>query len=194
MNLQTLAAWLAGEFDNQDQALADPTWYVPLRLWHRPLPHRIQGKLALFAEQSNTLELERPYRQRVLVLEESSTGELSVQYWAFQHPEHFKGAGVNPALLVDAQESSLELLPGCWLDVTFKGDHFQAVPRDGDRCCFTYEGKQRQVVLGFEVSATQFLSYDRGVDPETGQSLWGAMMGPYRHQKRQSYAIPTLAE
>jgi hypothetical protein len=194
MDVQTLATWLAGEFDNQAQALADPTWYVPLRLWHRPLPHPIQGKLALFAEQSNTLDLERPYRQRVLVLEESSIGKLSVQYWAFQHPEYFKGAGANPALLANATESVLELLPGCWLDVTHKDDQFQAEPRTGDRCCFTYEGKQRQVVLGFEVSATQFLSYDRGVDPETGQSLWGAMMGPYRHQKRQSYPILTLAE
>jgi hypothetical protein len=44
-------------------------------------------------------------------------------------------------------------------------------------------------VLGFEASETQFLSYDRGVDPETGQSLWGAMMGPYRHRKRCSYEL-----
>jgi hypothetical protein len=189
-----LVEWLIGEFDNTAQSKEEPAWYVPLRLWHRLLPHRIQGKWAIFAEQSNFLELERPYRQRVLVLEPQPNGELAVQYWAFKDPARFRGAGANPDLLKDALEPALDLLPGCWLDVQVAGDAFKATPREGDRCCFTYDGKLRQVVLGFEASETQFLSYDRGVDPETGQSLWGAMMGPYRHQKRSAYPVVTPAE
>jgi CpeT/CpcT family (DUF1001) len=186
-----LIEWLIGEFDNTAQSKEDPTWYVPLRLWHRPLPGRIQGKLAVFAEQSNFLQLDRPYRQRILVIEPQANDQLAVQYWAFKDPNQFRGAGANPDLLQQAIEPALELLPGCWLDVESVGDRFKATPRDGDRCCFTYDNKLRQVVLGFEVSETQFLSYDRGVDPETGQSLWGAMMGPYRHQKRLVYERAT---
>jgi hypothetical protein len=189
-----LAEWLVGEFDNQVQSRADPTWYVPLRLWHRPLPHCIQGKVAIFAEQSNFLALDRPYRQRILVLEPTDTDQCAVQYWAFKDPGRFQGAGANPDLLLEALEPQLDLLPGCWLNVTFTGDRFRAAPRPDDRCCFTYEEKLRQVILGFEVSTTEFWSYDRGVDPETGQSLWGAMMGPYRHQKRLAYTLPTPAE
>jgi hypothetical protein len=190
MSDRTLVEWLAGEFDNKNQSMEDPTWYVPLQLWHRPLPHRIQGKLAVFAEQSNTLNLDRPYRQRILVLEPDG---LSVQYWAFKNPNQFRGAGANPDLLKDALEPNLDLLPGCSLDIIFSENIFCAKPQPDARCCFTYDGKVRQVVLGFEVSATQFLSYDRGIDPDTGRSLWGAMMGPYRHQKRCAYDL-TLAE
>jgi CpeT/CpcT family (DUF1001) len=184
-----LAAWLVGEFDNQAQSMEDPTWYVPLRLWHRPVPHHINGRLAIFAEQSNFLELEKPYRQRILTLEQEGD-RLSVQFWAFKDPAQFRGAGgINPALLLQATESALELLPGCRLNVEFTGTLYRANPEPDSRCCFTYDGKLRQVILGFEVSVSQFLSYDRGVDPDTGQSLWGAMMGPYRHQKRCHYDL-----
>jgi CpeT/CpcT family (DUF1001) len=183
-----LAEWLIGEFDNKAQSVENPAWYVPLRLWHRPLPHRIHGQLAIFAEQSNFLELDKPYRQRILALEQEGD-RLAVQFWAFKDPAHFRGAGANPALLIQATEAVLEALPGCRLNVEFTGDRYRANPEPDSRCCFNYDGKVRQVVLGFEASATEFLSYDRGVDPETGQSLWGAMMGPYRHQKRSSYDL-----
>jgi hypothetical protein len=189
-----LAEYLIGEFDNTEQSKEDPAWYVPLRLWHRLLPHRIQGKLAIFAEQSNFLSLENPYRQRILVLEPEANESLAVQFWAFKDPTKFRGAGANPDLLKAALEPELDLLPQCWLDVEFGGDRFKAASRQGDRCCFTYDNKLRQVVLGFEATQASFLSYDRGVDPETGQSLWGAMMGPYRHQKRMAYPMVTLEQ
>jgi hypothetical protein len=189
-----LAEYLIGEFDNTEQSKEDPTWYVPLCLWHRLLPFQIQGKWAIFAEQSNVLSLDRPYRQRILVLEPQGNGALAVQYWAFKDPTQFRGAGANPDLLNYALEPALELLPGCWLDVSQVGNQFKAEPRLGDRCCFHYDGKQRQVVLGFEATQTTFFSYDRGVDPETGQSLWGALMGPYQHQKRVAYPLFTPAE
>jgi CpeT/CpcT family (DUF1001) len=123
-----------------------------------------------------------------LALEEEGD-RLAVQFWAFKDPARFRGAGANPDLLLQATESELDSLPGCRLEVTFADDRYQATPEPDSRCCFNYDGELRQVVLGFEASAAQFLSYDRGVDPETGQSLWGAMMGPYRHQKRCSYEL-----
>ena len=189
MNSLQLAEWLVGEFDNKAQSMEEPAWYVPLRLWHRPLLHRIHGSLAIFAEQSNFLKLELPYRQRILAIEPAGN-RLSVQFWAFKDPARFRGAGASPNLLDQATESELEALPGCRLEVEFTGDRYRAMPAPESRCYFNYDGKQRQVILGFEASSGQFLSYDRGVDPETGQSLWGAMMGPYIHQKRSSYSLP----
>lgn len=189
MNSIQLVEWLVGEFDNTAQSKDEPIWFVPLRLWHRPVPHPIHGRLAVFAEQSNVLDLSKPYRQRILALE-AEGDHLAVQFWAFKDPARFRGAGANPDLLTQATESELDALPGCRLEVTFTGARYQAHPAPESRCYFNYDGKQRQVVLGFEASAEQFLSYDRGVDSESGRSLWGAMMGPYRHQKRCSYELP----
>lgn len=183
-----LAQYLAGEFDNYEQAIADPVWYVQLRVWHRPLPQRLQGKIALFAEQANLLKLNLPYRQRVFTLAWQEGLGIQVQYYAFKQPESFWGAGVNPDLLIGLSTADLELLPGCHLQVRREGERYIAQPHPDAKCCFLYKGQTRQVVLGFEVTADQFWSYDRGVDPESGQGLWGALMGPYHLQKRHSYA------
>jgi hypothetical protein len=186
--LITLAQWLAGEFENRSQALEQPAWFVHLHLWHRPLPQRIQGKLALFAEQANVLYLEQTYRQRVILLQETEQSHLQVQYLELKQPERLRGAGANPSRLNQLSLTDLEWLPGCTLAVTQQTETFMAQPEPGAKCCFPYEGKTRQVILGFVASAVRFLSYDRGVDPDTGQALWGALMGPYEFNKCQDFS------
>ncbi len=197
--LLTLAHYLAGEFENRQQAIAEPAWYVSLRLWHRPLTlfpeDRSGDSLTLFAEQANILQLDRPYRQRLLRLLRSPAqpDALRVQYYGFQQPAVFKGAGQNSALLDGLTPDQVELLPGCVLDVTQRshpeGLHFTATAPPDACCQFQYEGQTGQVALGFEISPATYLTYDKGIDPATGQALWGALMGPYRYTKTQTYAI-----
>lgn len=187
-SLTTLTQWLAGEFDNKDQALDQPVWFVHLRLWHRPLPFQIDGNPALFAEQANYLYPENAYRQRIVVLKPIAHSQtLQAQYYAFKQPERYQGAGANPDRLQALSLDQLELLPGCVLNVTQQNDRFKAEPEPNAKCCFQYQGETRQVILGFEVTADRFFSYDRGVDPETGQALWGATMGAYEFHKRHSF-------
>ncbi|NCJ06526.1 hypothetical protein GS597_08375 [Synechococcales cyanobacterium C] len=186
MTQRLLAQWLAGEFHNPAQALADPTWYVHLRWWHRPLPFLLEGNLALFAEQANILQLDQPYRQRVLMLQ-GTNDTITVQYFACQHPEQFRGAGADPARLGTLSPDQLQKLPGCLLRVQAQPSRFIASPELGCNCYFQYAGQRRQVVLGFEVSEREFWSCDRGIDPETGKSLWGAIMEPYQFTKVQDF-------
>lgn len=188
-SVQTLAQWLAGEFENRAQALDQPAWFVHLTLWHRPLPRLIQGHLALFAEQANVLQRDHPYRQRILVLRETEDfQQIQIQYLALRQPEQFRGAGANRDRLANLSEADVEWLPGCILSVAQQNDAFVAEMAPDAQCCFQYEGKTRQVVLGFEARANQFFSYDKGVEPETGKALWGALMGPYTFQKSRDFA------
>ncbi|MGB3612345.1 MAG: chromophore lyase CpcT/CpeT [Elainellaceae cyanobacterium] len=183
----TLAQWLVGEFTNNAQAAEQPAWFVHLRLWHRPLPQRLQGNLALFAEQANVLKIEQAYRQRILMLQDKGNG-LQGQYFAFKQPGQFQGAGQAPEKLALLQESDLIPLPGCVVEISQSDRRFHAQMRPGDRCRFEANGKVGQVVLGFEAEESQFLSYDRGVDPETEKPIWGALMGPYQFSKQQDYS------
>jgi hypothetical protein len=194
-SLTTLAHYLAGEFDNQDQATADPVWFVPLRMWQRPVALFEIDSYALFIEQANLSTLGSPYRQRILRLLEDPDRPslLKAQYYAFKDPLAVRGAGQNPELLRSLRPDQLEYLPGCvlWISQTstaVEGDRFVATSPADARCCFTYDGKIRQVSLGFEATATIFLSYDKGIDPDTGKALWGAMMGAYAYTKRQNFA------
>ncbi|MEB3356748.1 MAG: chromophore lyase CpcT/CpeT [Synechococcales bacterium] len=191
----TLVRLLAGEFINREQALAQPAWFVSLRLWHRPLPRLLMGNPAIFAEQANALYPDQAYRQRLLMVQKGPEG-LEVQYFALRRPEVYKGAGLAPERLRSLQDEDLIRLPGCVLEVQQQGETFIAKMHPGERCQFEYQGKVGQVALGFEASLGRFRSYDRGVDPETGRSLWGALMGPYEFTQQADYAtdVPLYPE
>ncbi len=195
-NLIALARYLAGEFDNQEQAIAEPAWFVHLHLWQRPVLLFAEDSLTLFAEQANILSLDRPDRQRLMRLQEGGNSDalLQVQYYMPKHPDLLCGAGRNPALLETLSPEQFELLPGCLLTVTQQQlapnrHHFSAALSPDARCCFTYGGATKQVYLGFEVREAELLSYDKGIDPTTGKALWGAILGPFRFHKRQEFQL-----
>jgi CpeT/CpcT family (DUF1001) len=199
--LIALAEYMAGEFDNQEQALADPTWYVHLRLWQRPLPVSLfsEPSIALFAEQANILNLDKPYRPRIVQLRHSASapGFLEAQYYMLRDITAFQGAGRDADLLRKLTREEFQLLPGCTLSITVQTlapncYRFRALLPEGSQCCFTYGGQTYQVDLGFEAAAEEFLSYDKGINPATGKAMWGALMGPFRFLKRQDFASEIL--
>ncbi|MEH2404251.1 MAG: chromophore lyase CpcT/CpeT [Nostoc sp.] len=194
--LIALGEYLAGEFDNREQAIGEPVWYVHLRLWQRPVNLFTEDSITLFAEQANVINLDKPYRQRIMRLRQKSNSDtsLEVQYYMPQDPGALIGAGHNPALLNTLTPEQLDLLPGCILTVnqeTLARDRykFTATPLPETRCSFTYLGNRVDVSLGFEATAAEFHSYDKGIDPATGKATWGAIMGPYRYTKRNQYLI-----
>ncbi|HEY9750907.1 MAG TPA: chromophore lyase CpcT/CpeT [Allocoleopsis sp.] len=192
--LIALAHYLCGEFDNRAQAIAEPARFVHLRLWQRPVPLFTDDSITLFAEQANIVNLDQPYRPRVMRLQQGpSADQLQVQYYMPKSPGAVRGAGRDPAQLQTFASEQLELLPGCLLQVTVQPTapqsyRFTASLLPDARCCFTYQDEIRQVSLGFEATPETFLSYDKGVDPATGQVLWGAIWGAYEFTKRQDFA------
>jgi hypothetical protein len=192
--LLSLANYLSGEFDNREQAVAEPVWYVHLRLWHRLVPLFSEDSVTIFAEQANIVNLERPYRQRIMRILQGSDPDvaLKIQYYMIKDPSTLIGAGQNPALLNTLTPNHLELLPGCVLNLTQEllapnSYKFNATPPPDTCCCFSVGGNIIQVSLGFEVSDDKFLSYDKGIDPTTGKATWGALLGPYCYTKREQY-------
>ncbi|XHX78616.1 MAG: chromophore lyase CpcT/CpeT [Stenomitos frigidus ULC029] len=189
-SLLTLARYMAGEFDNREQAIGDPAWYVHLRLWLRPVPLFSEDSLTLFAEQANVLYPEQAYRQRLIRLRQVDHAEAPLQahYYAFKNPTAAIGAGLKPAFLKAITLDQLDYLPGCILKITqSETERFTAHPMPGLQCFFSYQGKQSQVQLGFAASAHAFESYDKGIDVETQKATWGAVLGPYRYTKRRDF-------
>ncbi|BAY19642.1 hypothetical protein NIES2109_45450 [Nostoc sp. HK-01] len=194
--LITLGKYIAGEFDNREQALAEPAWYVHLRMWQRPVNLFTEDSITLFAEQANIVNLDRPYRQRILRLMAGKDVDaaLQIQYYMPKNPSALSGAGRNPALLKTLTVEQLDLLPGCILtltqqELTPKNYKFIATQPNEARCCFSYQGNNVQVSLGFAATAAEFYSYDKGIDSETGKATWGAILGPYRYTKREHYSV-----
>lgn len=188
--LLTLGEYLCGEFENKDQALAEPVWYVNLKMWQRPVPLFTEDSLTFFAEQANILSLEKPYRQRIMRLTEGTSEEapIQIQYYMPKNSNTLSGGGANPIILKNLAIEELELLPGCILNVKVEKSGFNTYkyitePATNSRCSFTYEGNTVYVSLGFTAQKDEFLSFDKGIDPTTGSGTWGAVMGPYRYSK-----------
>ncbi|MBF2064421.1 MAG: chromophore lyase CpcT/CpeT [Calothrix sp. C42_A2020_038] len=194
--LLALANYLSGEFDNREQALADPAWYVHLHLWQVPVPVFSEDSITIFAEQASVVSLDQPYRQRIMRLSATDNPEapIQVQYYMPLNPATLAGGGTNPTKLNDLAPDQLDLLPGCVLNVSFRElennrYEFSAVPPPEAKCTFTYLGNTVQVSLGFELTQEQLKIYDKGIEPETGRTTWGAILGPFCYTKRKNFSV-----
>lgn len=189
--VKALASYLAGEFDNQQQALEQPAWYVHLRLWIRPVPIFTQDSLTLYAEQANVIKLDQPYRPRILRLRQRE--EIEIEFYMFEDIATASGAGQNKDLIQQITPEKIKFLPNCTLKVATEqlanGKYrFKTTPVTDKPCRVTYQGTTFQVFLGFEATADELQTYDKGIDPETGKGTWGALMGAYRFTKRQDFS------
>lgn len=189
--LIALANYLAGEFDNQQQAIEQPAWYVHLKLWIRPVPIFQEDSITLFAEQANILKLNQPYRPRILRLRQRET--IEVEFYMFEDLATAQGAGQNPDLIQNITPDKIKFLPNCSLRVATQelgmGKYsFETTPISDKPCSITYQGTTFQVFLGFKAREDELLTYDKGIDPNTGKGTWGALMGAYQFAKRQDFS------
>jgi hypothetical protein len=111
----------------------------------------------------------------------------------FKEIERVKGAGSHPDILKQITLEQIEFLPSCTLQVEFKQTspvsyYFKTFPESNQPCSFSYQGNKYQVFLGFEVSSETLLTYDKGIDAETGKGTWGALFGAYEFTKRQDFS------
>lgn len=210
--LNTLVSYLSGEFENQAQAAAEPAWYVRLRLWHRLVPNLSDERTYTFFLEQMTVDAGKPpYRQRILQLKETAaavgqsaaaaSGELRGEYFALADPLKFRGAGTDSTLLNAMSAEDLVSLPDSEAHIQCQalpagGFKFQSALPEGKLCSFEYGGQRRYVYLGFDVFASgdriELLIYDKGIAPDTGQGLWGALMGPFKMVKQEAYATAAL--
>ncbi|MEM6449498.1 MAG: chromophore lyase CpcT/CpeT [Cyanobacteria bacterium P01_D01_bin.105] len=192
--LDTLTTYLAGKFENGAQATESPVWFVHLRLWQRLVPALTsETTRTFFIEQASVVGQKPPYRQRIFQIKEKDN-QLRGQYFALSQPSEFMGAGTDFQRLNALTASDLVSLPNSESHIQYQlkgnGYQFQSALPNGKLCSFGYNGQRRYVSLGFDIEqkpdgTTELLTYDKGVDPDTGQGLWGALMGPFRMIKKQ---------
>ncbi|WP_017297878.1 chromophore lyase CpcT/CpeT [Nodosilinea nodulosa] len=198
--LHPLAIALAGEFDNRQQSLSDPTWYLHLRLWQRPLPRHLFGEgYGFFIEQVSVASGKPPYRQRILHLT-AKDNALWGQYYGLTDPSAYVGAATQPDRLTGLSRDELVSLPTCGVAIERQpdGQTYSARLPEGSLCSFTIGGATSYVRLAFDIgpespaasSAIVFQMNDRGIDAATGKATWGPMMGPFRLIKQNAFALP----
>ncbi len=186
-DIPTLARWMAADFSNQQQVFENPPLYAHIRVCMRPLPNELLAGTALYLEQAYDFSLKQPYRARVLKLVERD-GQIEIENYTLQDAPKYYGAARNPEQLSQITPQVLQRMAGCNMRVQWTGHSFRGEVEPGKGCMVERQGRRTYLDSEFEIDGDQFLSWDRGRDPETDEHIWGSLAGPFRFSRRTSYA------
>ncbi|MFQ3613256.1 MAG: chromophore lyase CpcT/CpeT [Cyanobacteriota bacterium] len=185
--LAQLATWMAGHFNNLQQAITEPVWFANIHVYQCPLPWSVLEGVGFYVEQLYDIYPEQPYRQRVLHLFESPDG-IRIQNYALTAPDSYKCAGRELGKLAGLTAAGLEPLPGCITQVEWTGSSYRGQSVPGKGCIVERKGKTTYLHSEFEIGADYFHSLDQGRDPETDQVIWGSLSGPFQFVKKQDFS------
>lgn len=183
----TLARWMASDFSNQAQAFENPPFFAHIRVCMRPLPVELLGGVSLYLEQAYDIELNSPYRVRVLKLVPIAD-RIDIENYAIVNEEQFYGASRDLQKLQELKKAEFKLMPGCTFLTHWTGSSFKGSVEPGKGCMVVRKGKNTYLDSEFEIDGEKFISHDRGRDPETDAHVWGALAGPFEFTRRASFA------
>ena len=198
-HFKQLSQCLAGVFQNREQALADPVWFVHFKLWSYPTPLFAEDSATFFLEQASATYAQLPYRQRILRVQVTADS-LTAEYYALKERLAWQGAAQSPERLKTLTPEHVQPLPGSRLPVTVYAEgnitRFEARQQANELCQFDVNGEVKFVKLAFDAIAqtpsspdsTEFWMYDKGIDPATGKATWGAKNGPFKLIKIQDFS------
>jgi hypothetical protein len=184
--LDRLAEWMSGEFDTFAQVEEDEARgaeYTHLRVVMRIVPVTVKGlsetARAFYVEQAAAEAQDRPYRQRVYLLQRRD-GRPVNRIYRLRDPERFVGAHADPDRLSTLASGDLELSEGCDLVWTRAHDGLYRGVAGAERSCPTSLRGATWALSRVEMTPTTLTSLDQGFDDE-GQHRWGPPPGVIGH-------------
>jgi CpeT protein len=186
-DLITLARWMAGDFSNYRQALANSKDYAHIHVFFRPLPAEFFGGIGLYSEQVYDYDLWQPYRQGVHRLVDHGD-RIYIENYGLKNALYYAGAGRELSILKTITPDCLERRYHCSMVFKREGDRFLGSVEPGNRCLITKNDRPTYLDSYVEITETTWVSLDRGLDIQTHEQVWGSEHGPLRFEKRESFA------
>jgi len=185
-----LSRLMAGDFSNQKQAQGSPKDFAHIRVFFRPLPFDFFKGIGFYSEQVYDYDLWTPYRQGVHRLVDQGE-QIYIENYSLKTPYLYAGAGHNLNILRTITPESIERRYNCSMIFKWDGNLFRGHV-EGNQCFIEREGKQTYLVSEVELTDTTWLSWDRGMDLDTHEQIWGSTHGALIFEKRQSFADEIL--
>ncbi|MGF1490433.1 MAG: chromophore lyase CpcT/CpeT [Prochloraceae cyanobacterium] len=181
-----LAQLLAGDFSNQKQAFADPKNYAHIRIFFRPLPRDFFNGIGFYSEQVYDWDLWSPYRQGVhrLVAREN---DVYIENYALEEAELYAGAGRDLDILKSISPENIKRRYNCSMIFSKNGNTWHGKV-EGDRCFIERKGCKTYLVSDVELTETTWVSFDRGMDLNSHEQVWGSAAGPLKFENIASFA------
>ncbi|MEO6324723.1 MAG: chromophore lyase CpcT/CpeT [Thermoanaerobaculia bacterium] len=178
-----LSAWLAGTFDNREQASRDPEGFGQTRLVSVVVPKsRIGlGAPVLYVEEAPVAVTNRPFVRRFWRIEETGAGKFVARLFDPKDPIAVSGKWRDPSDLALFGLSDVLERPGCAVSLRKIEDHYDGVS-EGIGCPWPLGGS-RYLTTRMDVYAGRLALWERGFDG-TGRQVWGTVKGPVQFVKR----------
>ena len=192
-DLITLAQWMAGDFSNQKQAIANPRNYAHIHVFFRPLPFDFFSGIGFYSEQVYDYDLWTPYRQGVHRLV-AQGDQIYIENYGLKDSILYAGAARELSILRTITHDCIERRHNCSMVFRREGERFIGSVEPGKGCLIKRDGKQTYLVSDVEITPNTWVSLDRGLDLDTNEQVWGSEHGPLRFEKCQSFADELIME
>jgi CpeT protein len=189
----TLAQWMAGDFSNQKQSYANPQCYAHIHVFFRPLPVEFFGGIGFYSEQVYDYDFWSPYRQGIHRLVDQGD-RIYIENYGLKDAIRFAGAARELSILQTITPESIERRYNCSMVFQRHGERFLGAVEPGNQCFVVKNGQQTYLVADVEITATTWISLDKGMDVNTHEQAWGSQFGPLCFEKKESFAheVPIL--
>jgi CpeT protein len=184
--LLTLAHWIAGDFSNQQQAFEDAKNYAHIHVFFRPLPWNFFEGIGFYSEQAYDYDLWRPYRQGVHRFIDRGE-DIYIENYSLQNPMFYAGAGRELSILHSIKPEKIDRRYNCSMVFHREGNLFRGRV-EGNSCFIEKYGKKTYLVSDVELTENTFVSFDRGLDVDTEEQVWGSTAGALKFAKIQNFA------
>ena len=176
--VRELATRLTGRLTSAAQAEQDPR-YRTIVLNSCPVAAPGLGQTVLYVEQAVAEAPDKPYRQRLYVLEALEDATVRSSIYTLTDPASAVGL-CNEAGRRSFHVSEATLREGCAVDLAFDGRDFRG-ETEAKACASSLRGANHATVA-VTVTPEGLDSWDRGWNAE-GEQVWGAEAGPYAFRR-----------
>ncbi len=185
--LNELARLMAGDFSNRQQSDADPKNYAHIRVFFRPLPWKFFSGIGFYSEQVYDYDLWSPYRQGAHLLVDKGD-HIYIENYSLKDAENYAGSGHNRDILLTIPPDCIQRRHNCSMVFRKEENMFRGSVEPGNKCLIHRNGVDTYLVSSVELTETTWISWDRGMNVENHQHIWGSAIGPLKFTKRESFA------
>ncbi len=170
-----LLKFMTGSFSSEQQSISDTNYYhISLHMasiWPN------SEKSYFYVEQALGTMQERPYRQRIYLVEDLGDGKFSSAVYAMEADSIYIGKWKTPDFFDQFDESILVERNGCAVFLEKREDGIYAGSTRERECESKLRGASYATSI-VEIGPEAISSWDQGFD-SLGQQVWGATEGPY---------------
>ena len=174
-DLDLLTEWMTGTFSSAAQAAEDPEFFA-VSLHMTPIWTDRQDGRWLYVEQAVSDAPDRPYRQRVYVVDEVAPGLFETRVYTLPDPGSVIGAWRTDAPLNDLNPDDLEEREGCSIVLRRRDEAFI-----GSTLAWLCSSSLRGASYATSevmITPAGMVSWDRGFSVDQKQ-VWGSVTGGY---------------